>query len=271
MPLRLAGPSLAGLIVLVWFATLAQTHGGFGYDAYAYWDVRLDDIYGRSFGQLTALGAFRYSPPIAALFAPLHLLPLPVFLASWVALLMAALVWLGGRWTLAVCIFIGIPWSIYEGNIDLLLAASVVAGLRWPGAASFAVLAKATTGVVLVWFVVRRDWRSLGISLGSLVLIVVVTFPITHDQWPRYFGMLADNAGTPETAAIGARLLLALALVVVAARTDRPWLVGIAAAVAQPTFTLRSLAVGAAALGIGRRSKTFDSGPSGGRGAVARR
>ncbi len=73
--LSLAGLSLAGAIVFAWFASLVPTQGGFGYDAFAYWDVRLDDIYGRSFGQLTAYGAFRYSPPIALLFAPFHSLP----------------------------------------------------------------------------------------------------------------------------------------------------------------------------------------------------
>ena len=250
VPIQLAAPSLAGLIVVVWFASLVPTQNGFGYDAYAYWDVRLADIYGRSFGQLTAFGAFRYAPPIAALFAPFHLLPWPVFLGLWVALLWAALAWLGGRWTLAACVFVGIPWSIYEGNVDLLLAVLVVAGLRWPAVLSLAILAKATTAIVLVWFLLRRDWRSLGISLAALAALVLLTLPFTFDQWPRYFAMLADNAGAPESAWIGLRVLVAIGLISLASVTNRAWLVGVAAAVAQPTLTIRSLAVVMAAVGL---------------------
>ena len=254
-PLLLAGLSVAGTIVLAWFVLLVPTQGGFGYDAFAFWDVRLDDIYGRSFGQLTAHGAFRYSPPIALLFAPFHLLPWPVFLAVWTAALAAVLVWLGGRWAIASCVFIGIPMSLYEGNIDLLIAVSVVLAFRWPAVLSFAILAKVTPGVMLIWFVARRDWRSLGIALGSTALIIVVTFPLVHDAWPDYLRMLIDNEGAPEGSNLVLRLVAAGILVALAARSERPWVVGIAVAVAQPALALRSLSVGVASLALRRRGQ----------------
>lgn len=261
-PLLLAGLSLAGLIIVVWFVSLIPTQTGFGYDAFAFWDVDLDDIYRRSFGQLTAYGAFRYSPPIALAFAAFHLVPWPVFLVVWTALLVGTLAWLGGRWALASCVFIGIPMSIYEGNIDMLLAASVVLAFRWPAALSFAILAKVTPGVTLVWFLVRRDWRSFWIALGSTVLIVVVTYPFVGDAWPSYIRMLVDNGGAAEGGNVILRVVLAGVLVAWAARSDRPWLVGIALAIAQPALTIRSIAVGAAALALFRRGAS--AVPSGG-------
>lgn len=248
--LALMALSLAGLIIVVWFALLIPTQTGFGYDAFAFWDVRLADIYGRSFGQLTAHGAFRYSPPIALAFAPLHLIPWPLFLAAWTAVLAGALAWLGGRWALASCVFIAIPISIYEGNIDMLLAASVVLAFRWPAILSFAILAKVTPGVVLVWFIVKRDWRAVWVTLGSTVLIVVLTYPFVGDAWPSYVRMLADNGGASEGGNVILRVVLAGALVAWAARSDRPWLVGIALAIAQPALTARSIAVGVAALAL---------------------
>lgn len=277
----MAGLSVAGAIVLLWFVSLIPTQTGFGYDAFAFWDVRLADIYGRSFGQLTAHGAFRYSPAIALLFAPFHLLPWPAFLAVWTAVLGAVLAWLGGRWALASCVFIGVPMSLYEGNIDLLIAASVVLGFRWPAAWSFAILTKVTPGVGLIWYVVRRDWRSLGIALGSTALIILVTFPFVHDAWPDYLRMLIDNGRASQGSNLVLRVVVAGILVAWAARADRPWVVGIAVAVAQPALTLRSLSVGVASLALLRkghrphpsappatRHVPGGPGPAGGRGDV---
>ena len=262
--LWLAGLSVAGLVIVVWFALLIPTQEGFGYDAFAFWDVRLGDIYARSFGQLTAYGAFRYSPPVALAFAPFHLLPWPVFLALWTAVLAGTLAWLGGRWALASCVFIGIPVSIYEGNIDMLVAASVVLAFRWPAILSFAILAKVTPGVTLVWFLVRRDWRSVWIALGSTVLIVVLTYPFVGDAWPSYIRMLVDNGGAAEGGNVIPRIVLAGALVAWAARSDRLWLVGIAVAIAQPALTIRSVSVGIAALALYRKGpRLHPSLPSG--------
>ena len=46
------------------------------------------------------------------------------------------------------------------GNISLLLAVAIVVGFRWPAAWAFVLLTKVTPGIGLLWFVVRREWRS---------------------------------------------------------------------------------------------------------------
>jgi hypothetical protein len=53
--------------------------------------------------------------------------------------------------------------EIWGGNIEVLVALAVVLGFRWPAAWSFILLTKITPGVGLLWFAVRREWRSLAI------------------------------------------------------------------------------------------------------------
>ena len=44
---------------------------------------------------------------------------------------------------------------------------AIVLGFRWPFTWAFVLLTKVTPGVGLLWFAVRREWRSLAIALGD--------------------------------------------------------------------------------------------------------
>jgi hypothetical protein len=252
------GLSLAGLIVLLWFfAVLGPTHGGFGYDAFAYWDVQFPNLYERSFGQLTAPGAFRYSPVIGLLMAPFHALPLWVFLYFWTIAQVTVLVTIARRWSLAACALVGVPVSIYEGNVDLFIALSVVVGMRYPAAWAFAFLTKASSCVGLLWFAARREWRQLAIALGATALIAIPTIIAWPDAWTTWLEVIIDNArhAPEEFMPLAVRLPAAAIITVYAARTDRLWLVGLAVMLAQPNLALRATAVGVAILGL--RSPTI--------------
>lgn len=244
--------STAGAIFSIWFfGIVGPAVNAVGYDAFAYWDVRLGDLYARSLGQLTAYGAFRYSPPVAFVLAPLHALPWPVFLGAFILLLVAALVFLAGPWTLAAMSYPGVAISLYEANIDLLLAAAVVIGVTSPIVWVFAIAAKPTMIVCLAWFVVRREWRAVALIFIALAAVVVPTLLLRPDLWVGYVGMLLDNIRLPtgqELAPLWIRLPLAGLLAAWAAWSDRPWLLGISAALAQPVLDLRSASVGLAAL-----------------------
>jgi hypothetical protein len=250
------GLSAMGLIVSVWFfGIVGPKFASAGYDAWAYWDVDLGNLYGRSAGQLTAFGAFRYSPPVAMALAPLGAVSWFGFLWVLTCLLVGTLGYLGGRWTLAVMAFPGVAISIYEGNIDLFLAASAAIGLLSPAAWAFALLSKPTMAVCLVWFMARGEWRKLAIALGITGAIALPTVILRPDLWVDYVVMLLDNLRLPTGQELGPlwiRLPLALVLTVVAARTDRPWLVGVAAALAQPLLGLRSATVAVAAVALWR-------------------
>jgi hypothetical protein len=230
-----------------------------GYDAFAYWDIRLDDLYGRSIGQLVDVGAFRYAPVVGVLMAPFHALPYWLFLYFWTVVQVVALVLVARRFSLAACAWIGVPVAIYEGNVDLLIALAVVAGIRYPAAWAFPLLTKASSGVGLLWFVARREWRSVAVALAATAVVAAPTILIWPDLWVDWLRVLMDNAahGAPdELLPLAVRVPIAAAMTIYAARTDRIWLVGLAVALAQPSFGLRSSAVGVSAIGLARLGAT---------------
>jgi hypothetical protein len=60
--------SALGLVAFPYLVWLS--HGSFGYDARAYWQVSLGALYAGTAANLDQLGAFRYAPPMAVLFSP---------------------------------------------------------------------------------------------------------------------------------------------------------------------------------------------------------
>jgi hypothetical protein len=137
--------TVVGLVSLPYVYLVNQSKSMFGFDAYAYWAIDLGDLYGRSLGNTSDLGAFRYTPAFGQVFAPLHALPWEVFLAGWCIAMGAALLWLGGRWALLLLAFPPIPLELYHGNIHLFMAVAIVIGFRHPIAWAFIILSGATS------------------------------------------------------------------------------------------------------------------------------
>jgi hypothetical protein len=247
-----------GLLVAVYFFAAFRSQA-IGHDAYAYWAIDFANPYGRSFGNVDAPGAYRYSPAAALAMAPLSLLPWPVYLTLWTGVLIGCLVFVARRWALAVCIFLGIPMSLYLGNIDLLVAAAVVLGIRWPAFWAVAILTKPTSVIGLVWFLVRGEWRKALVALLATALIALPTVIVWPSAWGDWIAMLVDNASitTHDVVPSAIRYPIALLLTVLARR--RPWVLGVAVAIAQPVFGLRSASVGVAALGIDRTARAMNS------------
>jgi hypothetical protein len=252
-----------GLIIAGWLATgfalvvVSSVVHSFGYDAFAYWSVDLHDVYGRGLESNFTLGAFRYAPPIALLFAPLGELPWWQFLWLWGALMLALVAWLGGRWSLALLAMPFVALELYHGNIHLLIAAAVVLGMRYPAAWSFVLLSKVTPGIGLLWFAVRREWRSLAIALGTTAAIALVTLVFVPDMWRGWINALFTNANASQWGSVPPpgyiRLPLAALVVIWGARTDRPWTVAVAATLGLPILWPHGLTVLAAAIPFIRR------------------
>ncbi len=157
---------LAGLLFGVYlFAVIGPVAGTFGFDAFAYWAVDPSNPYQVPVG---GLGAFTYTPVAARAFAPAGLLAWPTFLWLWSAILLGTAMWLGGRRFLWVLAFPPVALELWHGNIHLLLAAMTVLGFRYPAFWAFGVFTKATPGIGLLWFLVRREWRNLAIALGVI-------------------------------------------------------------------------------------------------------
>lgn len=242
-----------GLIVAGWLATaflflvIVPAGRSLGFDAWSYWSVDVDELYRRTFDSNYTLGAFRYTPPIGLLLAPLAALPWWLFLWLYAALLVATLVWLGGRWTLALLAVPFVALELYHGNVHLLLAAAIALGFRHPWAWSFVLLTKVTPGIGLLWFAVRREWRSLGIALGVTGLLAAAVLAVAPNLWLEWWLSLLSNVDEPQPFSIPpplpVRLPIAAAIVVWGARTDRPWTVPVAATLALPILWFHGLSV----------------------------
>jgi hypothetical protein len=131
--------------------------------------------------------------------------------------------------------------ELIGGNISLLLAVAMVIGFRWPAAWAFVLLTKVTPGIGLLWFVVRREWRQLGIALGATALVVLISALIMPGAWIDWLTLLVSLAGRDGTSAAVPipfliRLPIAVSVVVWGARTNRRWAVPVAGMLALPAL-----------------------------------
>ncbi|TMD30947.1 MAG: DUF2029 domain-containing protein [Chloroflexi bacterium] len=211
---------------------------GTGQDARSYWAPSLADPYANA--NWTTPSAYPYSPIFLQVLQPIRLLPWEGFIAVWTAILLAALAFLTGPRLLAVGIIFA-AMELAGGNIELLLAAAIVVGFRYPSAWAFVLLTKVTPGVGLLWFAVRREWRALGIALGTTAAVVAISAVVAPDAWLRWPGVLAGIAGRGGTWAavpvpLLVRLPVAVAIIVWGARTDRRWTVVVGGMLALPAL-----------------------------------
>ena len=250
--LTVAGLLFAGYLFII-VAPQART---VGFDAFAYWHLDIANPYPLSAG---ALGAFTYTPVAARLFAPAALLSWPAFLWLWLALLGATVVWLGWRRTLLVLAFPPVAVELYHGNIHLLMAAAIALGFRYPATWAFVVLTKVTPGVGLLWFVVRREWRPLGIAMSVIAALTAVSLVVDGRLWSEWLSgailRVADEGVGQPTLPIPLVIRLPAAAILVAwgGLNNRPWTVPAAATLALPVPWFSGLAILAALPALGRR------------------
>ena len=234
--------AIGGWALIVVFSDPWGRLWGTGQDARCYWQATLANPYLHS--DWNDPIAYVYSPAFLQLVSPLTALPWQAFVAVWTAILLAAVRFLTGPRLLAAGLLF--PFTAMEvagGNVSLLLAAAIVLGFRWPAAWSLVLLTKITPGIGLLWFAVRREWRSLAIALGATAAIAAISFVVVPDQWRSWVDVVIRNvaAGKSGTWAslpvpLWIRLPVAAALVVWGARTDRRWAVPVASMVALPAL-----------------------------------
>ena len=218
----------------------------FGFDAQSYWGFPRADLYAGT-AAANGMGIYRYAPVFAPLLELFSRLDWSTFAVLWLALLVATSMWLAGRWWLLALAFPPLIFELYMGNIHLLLAAAVVIGFRYPVTWSFVLLTKVTPGVGLLWFAVRREWRSLAIAVGATAAVVAAGLLLAPDAWHAWFASLAGTADATGTNHLPVPLLVRLpvaALVVIwGARTDRRWTVVVAATIGLPTLWTHGFAL----------------------------
>jgi hypothetical protein len=109
-------------------------------------------------------------------------------------------------------------------------------------------LTKITPGIGLLWFAVRREWRSLGIALAATAIVAGVSFAIAPSLWWEWVDVLRAASGAPGPAfvvpiALPIRLVVAAIVVTWGALTDRRWTVPLASAVALPVLWINGFAM----------------------------
>jgi Glycosyltransferase family 87 len=231
---------LTGLACLWLTWSLMIGLGGPGVDSHAYWMAWRGDMYK---GAPATYDAYLYSPAFAQVVWPLTQLPWSVFATLWSASCLAVLVWLVRpcRWQVAVpLLFVG-AHEVVSGNINWLLAVVVVLGQRHAWLWAVPLLTKIAPGVGPLWFLVRREWRPLVVSIGSTVAVVAVSWALAPHLWQQWVELLVNHSGSTSETLGGAylpplayRAPVVVALTVWAARTDRSWLLPVAMLLASP-------------------------------------
>jgi hypothetical protein len=248
----------AALALLIALTILMSTH--FGLDSHAYWLAwRHDGLYTVGPNQLDA---YLYSPAFAQLIWPLAQLPWPAFCTLWFAATAATYVWLlvplDRKWRLPLLCMCSL--DLVAGNIWAFFALVLVFGLSYPAAWALPLLTKITPFVGVVWFAVRREWRSFAIALAAPAAIVAASVAAAPGLWADWIDFLrhADDASDPTavdltpmlhppTAVYLAVMLpIAIAITVFAARRNRPWLLPVALLFAMPFFTANAFVLLAA-------------------------
>ncbi|MBA3877004.1 MAG: hypothetical protein C0498_08720 [Anaerolinea sp.] len=215
------------------------------FDVYAYWATR--DGFDYSVARQGDTGAYLYSPVFAQLISPLTALPWPIFAGVWTAIVAAPLLWLAGRYAIALVITPPVFMSVALGQLDVLFAAVALVGLRWPAVWVLPIVTKVTPGIGLLWFLVRREWWSLGLALSATLATVVASAALDPDGWAGWIAML----GRTEFPELGGglwflpvplwlRVLAAAALIAWGAATDRRWVLPVGVLLSLPTVWLNS-------------------------------
>ena len=191
-------------------------------------------------------GEYRFSPAFLWVIAPLRLLPWEAFAAVWFAAHIAVLLYLRLPWML---IFPGVMEDALWGNINTFLALAVVLIVRRGAAPLWATvfLTKVTPGVAVVWHAARREWRELAVAAGVTVLIVGIGLAVNPQLWFEWWESLITGPDTYPTTAytppLAPRLAIGALVAVLAAVTNRAWLLPVAMLVAVPGFWPNSFAL----------------------------
>jgi hypothetical protein len=249
----LIGFSIVGLGLFAWLMLYVPGMPTYrsivGFDSFAYWYADPFRPYAAALG---TAGSYTYSPAFTQILGPFHALPFEFFFVLWDSFLVLNLVWLTGRYALVWLVFLPVSLELYHGNVHLLLATVCVLGFEQPALWSIGLLTKVTPGVSLLWFVVRREWRSLAIALGATTAISAVSFVVAPTAWFDWLKFLATSGATGATEndwyaflfpPLPIRLAAAALLVAWGARGGRRWVVPVATMIAMPVLWITAPAV----------------------------
>ena len=217
-----------------WFYLLKN---GSPTDVAWYWSADPLNLYPHP--ELAERNGYNYSPAFEYAVGWGRFLPFDVFAAVWRLVLIGALVYMAGPFTLFAALTVPVGSEINAGNIQLLLALAIVLGFRWSATWAFVLLTKVSPGVGLLWFAMRREWRMLGVALGVTAAIALFSFLQGPGRWQGWIALITDGqmpSVKPFYLPLTVRLPFALAFVVAAGLSGKRWPVVVGATLALPVF-----------------------------------
>ena len=146
---------------------------------------------------------FLYSPAAALVMSPFTLLPLPVGLALWRALEVAALVMVVRGQPLAWAVFL-MPWlwasELVGGNMMGFALAAMIAVIRWPSVATVVVYAVMVALVPKPAFLPVMLWGFVAVPEARRYVLALGAFGVAMLAWPGYVDAMlhgSDSAMAP--------------------------------------------------------------------------
>jgi len=130
-------------------------------------------------GDVNSPHYYFYPPLLAVLFRPLALLPFEAAAVIWEVITIAALgltLWLVGLRSRQTWIAVGIlagpiAWSVTVGQAQV--AVTLLLAIGSPASVALAAQLKIVPALVSLYWIGRRDWRSLGRFIGWTALLIV--------------------------------------------------------------------------------------------------
>jgi hypothetical protein len=238
------GLVLLGIIGCATYWIYLTSGGGLPVDVHAYWVADPNNLYVHGPGP--ADDAYLYAPAFELVAGWWRGIPFEVYAAIWRAVLLVTLVYLAGPFTLFALLTVPVASEINAANIQIPLALAVVLGFRWPATWAFVILTKVSPAVGLLWFAIRREWRSLAIAVLATVAIAVISFVLMPRAWLEYLSLLTSHPApsvAPYYLPLWTRLPFAVALIAWGAWTNRRWTLVVGATIALPVYWITSSAM----------------------------
>ena len=194
------------------------------------------------------VGIYVYPPPLQQ---AVQALPSTTYVAVWTGVCFASFGYVFGRWSfvLAPLALVEVAtgekawWagpihSVLLLNVTMPMVAAMIAGLRHPAWWAVPILTKITSGIGVLWFAFRGEWRAFGIALLATVAIATVSLVLAPAAWDDFARMAIGRAGETDVGIpiVGPPLVLrlpaAVALLWWGARRDNKRVVPVASALA---------------------------------------
>ena len=260
-----AGLVAGGALAVAALAVIVGLDGGRAYDTYAYWMASHHFLDGTALytqASVSDLGAFKYPPIFAQIFAPAALLPELVVAWAWRISGILCLRYMVGSWkaALVACAFLPVLIELSLGNVTLQVGAMLVFALRdkrgafllpWAAALKFGPVLL----VPYLWFRKPETRRPLVVGTAVFAAVCLVSYLAAPGEWSGYVATFGwENSSVMSGSGVIAivpswggldfvlRFAIAAAAALYATYTRRDWLAYAAAVVTCPILAFSRLA-----------------------------